>query len=152
MDQFPRRCLFEDRPQRRILLHQYPVHVPFIQNLVPLRLDENYLQVILEELIAIQVMAIIHQNLGLWIQPVNQISAPLVWTEDWLPNVAIRDHLGGLDREAFVVEIRIQELGRPEPSAVQASPQAENEYHHQPEVALKTHFQLFHANAEAVHA
>src|SRR5579864_83323 len=95
-------------------------------------------------------MAVVHKDLGLRIQAVNQIPSPQIRTKDRFPDIALRNHLSGFNRKAFVIETCINQLSRAEPSAVHARPQAENECEHQPKVTSKLKFQLLHPRAKTL--
>src|ERR1700686_2625214 len=119
------------------------------QKFIPPASDVHHLQVRLEELLAVQIMPIIHHHAGLWIKAVDQISAPIVRTQHRPTYFMLLEIIYRLYWHTLRVEVCIHQGTGPETTAVCGDRQRHHNRENRPQMTALSYFDIRHSLNES---
>src|ERR1700688_1776613 len=119
------------------------------QKFIPPALDVHHLQVRLEELLAVQIMPIIHHHAGLRIKAVDQISAPIVRTQHGPTYFMLLEIIYCLYWHTLRVEVCIHQRTGPETTAVCGDRHCHHNRDNRPQMTSLSYFNISHSLNES---
>src|ERR1051325_9196453 len=148
----PLRELFEGVGKGPVLWNQNPVNFLLIEHILPTRLDVFHPEVIANKGYAVEVVAVVHENLVPGPETVNKISAPVVGIEDLGADALGSEEIGRRHGKALPIEVSVHQRARPQAATVQANHKGDDHRHHREQVATQAKFGARHASGEILPA
>ncbi len=136
----------QDTSQRGVFRDNDALNLIVAEKILPARLDVDGSQIGLEELVAVEIVAVVERNFSLRIEPVNQISSPRIGGEDRGRRIMLLQIIDGSDGKTLGVEVCVHPLNISESAAVEGNPPEQKCYNGWPEVTVEAGIDQLHSS------